>query len=80
MKKHARKLQLNRETLRRLDQELAWIYGGGGDTAESCADPGCGAAPGTETCWISGCPECHTLRGPNCRGADSPPEGGDDAG
>ncbi|HEX9945834.1 MAG TPA: hypothetical protein VGG03_27825 [Thermoanaerobaculia bacterium] len=77
MKKQARKLQLNRETLRRLDHELTWIHGG----AEDTADAGCDAnAPGTETCWISGCPHCHTLRGPQCRGVESPDEGDADAG
>jgi hypothetical protein len=71
MKKNARKLHLSRETLRRLDGELAWVHGGTGDTGDT-AD-GCGA-PGTETCWGSGCPECVTLHGPNCHGAEKEPQ------
>ena len=60
-KKKVQKLQLNRETLRRLGGELAAVHGRGGDTE----DTGC-AGEATETCAISGCPECVTLRGPNC--------------
>lgn len=63
MKKGLRKLQLNRETLRRLDQGLAWVVGGTGDTADTCGDDCAAGATATCTCVGSGCPEiCGSVR------------------
>jgi hypothetical protein len=60
MRKRLGRLHLNRETLRRLDDELAWIEGG--------------VLAATGTCLGSGCEECKTIRGTQCLSDNCPVE------